>query len=72
MDISSKREGALPFKLTDIAAAGAGDSDLAALKDMVERGEIAADAPCDGMHSEWSQEQKKKLDGVLRQVFHMK
>jgi len=71
VDIGSKSSGSAPFKLTSVAA-NASDVDLAELKDKIDRGELSVEAPCDGMHSEWSQEQKAKLDAVLMQVFQMK
>jgi hypothetical protein len=70
MDISTKRSGAPPFKLSDLAVgASAGDADLAELKRRLEAGEVSADAPCDSMHSEWSAEELARLDAALVKAF---
>lgn len=58
-----------PYKLVDLAA---NDSDLMVVQKKIASGEIAPTAPCDGMYSEWTDEQKSKLDAALSTVFGWK
>jgi len=55
-----------PFKLADVAANDAGLRDV---QNKIASGQLSPTAPCDGMHSEWTDEQKRKLDSALGQVF---
>lgn len=69
MDIGAKRPGAAPFKLSDIAAS---DTELRDLQAKLESGELAPEAPCDGMYSEWTADQKTRLKGAISDVFGWK
>lgn len=68
MDISSDKGSTPPFKLTEVAA---NDSDLLDLQARIANGE-GPEAPCDGMYSEWTEDQKSSLKGVLAKVFGWK
>lgn len=57
-----------PFKLADVASS---DKELLQAKEQLSSGAMSLEAPCDGMYSEWSKEQKDKLDDALKIVFSM-
>ena len=42
------------------------------VKSMIANGSLTPEAPCDGMHSEWSSEQKDRLKDALSTVFKWK
>lgn len=70
MDISQPGQGNTPpYKLSDLAA---NDADLRELQAKVANGEVSPEAPCDGMYSEWTTEQRSKLKQVLAEVFGWK
>ena len=62
------RRTGVPFKLSSQLAA-ANDGELKDLQAKIANGEITPEAPCDGMYSEWSAEEKSRLKGVLADVF---
>nr|WP_279086767.1 hypothetical protein [Comamonas thiooxydans] len=55
-----------PFPLSQLAA---NDVELAQIRDEIASGKIAPAAPCDGMYTEWTDEQKSELKGVLSDIF---
>ncbi len=57
---------AAPFPLSKLAA---NDVEVANVRDAIARGEISPAAPCDGMYTEWTEEQKTELKGVLADIF---
>ncbi|MBA2674006.1 hypothetical protein [Ramlibacter sp.] len=59
-----------PFKLKDVTAAN--DPALKEAQGKLANGELSPTAPCDGMYSEWTADQKSKLKGVLGDVFGWK
>lgn len=69
MEISSVSKRGVPFKLSEIAANDAGMQEV---KNMIANGSLTPEAPCDGMHSEWSSEQKDRLKDALSTVFKWK
>lgn len=58
-----------PFKLKDAAA---NDPALKDVQAKLANGEISPTAPCDGMYSEWTSDQKSRLKSVLGDVFGWK
>lgn len=58
-----------PFKLSDIAAK---DVELQELQSKVANGSLSVEAPCDGMYSEWSSDEKTRFTEVLSKVFSWK
>ncbi|MES2716605.1 MAG: hypothetical protein V4795_12610 [Pseudomonadota bacterium] len=71
MDLYENRKGGAPFKLSDIAGATnpAVDEDLLSLHAKVVSGEASAEAPCDGMYSDWTAEQEARLNSALTLAF---
>ena len=70
MDLYENRTGGVPFKFSDIAASSpADDEDLLKLNARVTSGEASAEAPCDGMYSDWTAEQEAKLNSALTSAF---
>lgn len=66
---ASKPTGGAPFKLSDIAA---NDIEMRQLQGKIANGELAPEAPCDGMYSEWTSDQKDRLKSALSTVFSWK
>lgn len=56
------------------ARASANEEDIvtAQIRAKVQAGELSATAPCDGMHNDWSQENKDKFTLALGQMFGWK
>jgi hypothetical protein len=46
--------------------------DVAEIREKIARGELSANAPCDGMYKEWTAEEKADLKGALADVFGWK
>lgn len=69
MEIASASKRGVPFKLSDLAA---NDTGIQEVKSMIASGTLTPEAPCDGMHSEWSLDQKERLKGALSTVFQWK
>ena len=65
----NNRAQVLPFKLADLAA---NDAELREVQKKIASGEIAPTAPCDGMYSEWTDDDKLQLKGALAKVFGWK
>lgn len=61
--------GRPPFKLTDVAA---NDVELNELQGKIANGDLSAEAPCDGMYSEWTTDEKARLTDALSKVFSWK
>ena len=77
MDLTTKtRVDRPPFGLaaTHAGASGAKAQDemLAEFDQKIASGELSAEAPCDGMYSEWSDDQKRGLSQALANVFDWK
>lgn len=73
MEIAAKTGNVgAPFKLSDIAANDAELQELQELQGMIASGALTPEAPCDGMHSEWTDDQKTKLQTALATVFEWK
>lgn len=66
MEIASASKQAAPFKLSDIAAH---EAELQEIKELISNGSLSPEAPCDGMHSEWSRDDKERLKEALATVF---
>jgi hypothetical protein len=62
MDMSNKLYGGAQYKV----------SELQALKIDIENKPLKAEAPTDGMYSEWTNEAKARLDTFLAGVFGWK
>lgn len=69
MQITGKIQSGAPFPLKDAAA---NDEELKDLQGKIASGAISPDAPCDGMHSEWTYDQKTRLADALSDVFGWK
>ncbi|MDR6524581.1 hypothetical protein J2789_007297 [Variovorax paradoxus] len=70
MELATNKGLSPPFKrLPDLAA---NDAELQDLSGKLANGELQPEAPCDGMISEWSEDQKSKLSAVLGKVFGWK
>lgn len=69
MEIASTIKNNTPFKLSDLAA---NDVDMQELKANIANGSLSPEAPCDGMHSEWTSDQKDRLKSALATVFKWK
>lgn len=57
---------AAPFPLSKLAA---NDVEVKEIRDAIASGQIAPAAPCDGMYTEWTDDQKSELKGVLADIF---
>ncbi|MGN8004340.1 hypothetical protein ACTJKQ_14250 [Acidovorax sp. 22279] len=55
-----------PFQLSKLAA---NDAEVAKIQAMIASGEVAPTAPCDGMYTEWTEDQKVELKSALADVF---
>lgn len=69
MEIAVNDTKKTPFKL---AAVAANDDELQGLREKIANGELSPSAPCQGMHNEWTIEQKAKLKSVLGQALGWK
>ena len=56
----------IPFPLKAVSA---NDSEIAAIKEEIRAGKLSADAPCDGMHQKWSDQEKAELKSAFSRVF---
>ena len=57
------------------AGASANDDAAGALEQIrtkIATGELSANAPCDGMHNEWTEESKGKFNAALGKMFGWK
>lgn len=70
MELATNKGLQPPFKR--LAEMAANDSELQDLSGKLANGELHPEAPCDGMISEWTDEQKTKLNTVLGKVFGWK
>jgi len=55
-----------PFKLSEVAA---NDVEIRELQSKIANGEVSPEAPCDGMYSEWTADERTKLKSALSGVF---
>jgi hypothetical protein len=62
-------QSGIPFKLSELAA---NDKEMKELQAKIANGELHPEAPCDGMYSEWSDDQTKRLKTALAGVFSWK
>jgi len=69
MDLGTMKTGA-PFKLSELAANEGGE--FRELQEKIANGELSAEAPCDAMYSEWTDEAKGRLKTFLGGVFGWK
>ena len=66
MNTAFNMKPAAPFKLKDAAAS---NSDLAEAVEKLNRGELSAEAPCDGAYSTWLAQDLRALESSLSKVF---
>ena len=77
MDTRPLQAPGVPFPLSNGAStpAPASDVDKKEIDELMRKlqtGEASAEAPCDGMYSEWTPEAKDRLKGFLGEVFDWK
>ncbi|MEY8688344.1 MAG: hypothetical protein AB9M53_00510 [Leptothrix sp. (in: b-proteobacteria)] len=66
---SQQTPGQPPFKLSELAA---NDASLQELQSKIASGHVVPEAPCDGMHVEWTAEETGQLDVQLAKLFGWK
>lgn len=66
MDIGNSRPGALPFRLSELAAS---NDEVRELQSKIATGELSADAPSDAMYSQWTDDQKTRVKKALGEIF---
>jgi len=71
MKLSTQSAPILPFSKAD-AAASEEAVVRAEIAGLVANGQLSADAPCDGMHDDWSEENKAKFKAALGKMFGWK
>jgi len=69
MDIGTLKTGAIPFKLSELAA---NNAEIKQIQADIAAGKLSAEAPCEAMYSEWTPEEKGKLKAFLGDVFGWK